>query len=77
VTLLSGAEDAARSVGGDALLSSGNAPALRELTRRRAYLPVPGNVHFFVKDGAGRCGLPRELDVWWLTRGDGESDGVF
>lgn len=77
LALLKAAERAARAFKADALLSSGNAEALRSLTRRRAYVRIPGNVHFLIKDNAERCRMPRKLSEWWLTRGDAESDGVF
>ena len=77
LALLAAAERAAREVGADAILSSASAKAFRALTRRRAYLRAPGNVHFFTKDPAETCSMPDELSAWWLTRGDGESDGVL
>lgn len=77
LALLKAAERAAWDLKADALLSSGNAEALRSLTRRRAYVSIPGNVHFLVKDDGEGCGMPRKLGDWWLSRGDADSDGVF
>lgn len=75
--LLGGVEDAARRDGADAVLATTAAPAAVAALRWQGYLPLPGNVHFFLRDTAGGTGLAGGLDRWWLQRGDGESDAVF
>lgn len=77
LALLAAAERGARELGADAILSSASAERFRALTRRRGYLRAPGNVHFFTRDSGNACGMPGKLGAWWLTRGDGESDGVL
>jgi hypothetical protein len=74
---LAAAERSARKHDADALLSSTPSDAFQPLLARRAYVRLPGNVHFFTKDTGATCAFPKELDAWWLTRGDGESDGAF
>jgi hypothetical protein len=76
-TLLSTAERTALRLGADALLCGATAAPLTAILRRRAYFRLPGNVHFFSKDPDKRHDFPAELSSWWLTRGDGESDGTF
>jgi GNAT superfamily N-acetyltransferase len=74
---LAGAEKAARAAGADALLATATDERVRALLRRRAYLDLPGNVHFMARvPDAGGDALPR-LGEWWLTRGDSEADEVF
>ena len=51
--------------------------AVRPLLRRRAYLPLPRNVHFMVRMPAGGPTLPQDLASFWLTRGDSEADEAF
>jgi GNAT superfamily N-acetyltransferase len=68
------AERAARAMGAHALLGGATAEAVHRLMARRAYLPVPANLHFVLR-GPADSGLPTTLDRWWVTRGDGESDG--
>jgi hypothetical protein len=77
LSLLAAAERVAAADGADALLATASHPALRSLLRRRAYLPLPGNVHFLLRDAAGGDPLPRTLDQWWLMRGDSAADDVF
>jgi len=74
---LAAAERSARRLGADALLNSAPAASMQPLLARRAYVRLPGNVHFFFKDADGTRAFPTDLSEWWLTRGDGESDGVF
>ncbi|HWN80777.1 MAG TPA: hypothetical protein VNM87_01655, partial [Candidatus Udaeobacter sp.] len=75
--LLAAAERGARAIAADALLVSATHAAVRPLLRRRAYLPLPRNVHCLVRMPAGGPPLPRELDRFWLTRGDSEADEAF
>jgi Acetyltransferase (GNAT) domain len=77
LALLAGAERAARADGADAILCSASHRALVRLLRRQIYLPLPGNVHFFHRDGTAAARWPRDLASWWLTRGDGGADEVF
>lgn len=74
---IAGAERAARDLGADALLCSASHPALAALLPRRAFLRLPGNVHFMARDDAGACALPQTLEEWWLTRGDSDADDSF
>jgi predicted N-acetyltransferase YhbS len=72
---LAGAERAAAEADADALLCTASHARLGSLLRRRAYLPLPGNVHLLAR-GAGLA-LPGALGDWWLTRGDSDADEVF
>jgi GNAT superfamily N-acetyltransferase len=74
---LAGAEALARGFDADAVLCSASHRRLRRLLPARAFIPIPGNLHVLVRDPGGACRLPRALDQWWLTRGDGDSDEVF
>ena len=71
---VAGAERAARAMGAHALLAGATCEPFLRLLRRRAYLPIPGNVHFLMRAPANQV-APGALDQWWVTRGDGESDG--
>lgn len=77
LAVLAAAEDAARDLGADALLCSASAPVVGRLLRARAYLPLAGNVHFLLRDELPGAAWPGRITDWWLTRGDGEADGVF
>lgn len=77
LSVLAEVERLAARLGADALLCSTSSPALRRLLSRRAYLAVPGNLHFFVQDRETPRTLPDRMESWWLARGDGESDGTF
>jgi GNAT superfamily N-acetyltransferase len=74
---LAGAEALARRLGAHALLCTASHPAVTGLLPRRAYVRLPGNVHFMLRDPKGRHRMPASLDAWWLTRGDAEADQVF
>lgn len=69
------AERLARSMGADAILATPSHDVFGPLLRRRAWVRLPGNVHFFMRDPDGEW--PPELRQWWLHRGDGHSDDVF
>ncbi len=77
LALLAAAEAAARGAGADALLATASHASLAPLLRRRAYVPVAGNVHFMARTPAAGPALPRALDAWWLTRGDSDADEAF
>jgi len=84
LALLGGVERAARAAGADAILCTTSQSALGRLLRRQAYLCLPGNVHFLLRDGRGegRGGTgaarwPQDLASWGLARGDGDADEVF
>jgi hypothetical protein len=78
LAVLGAAERLAREQGADAILCSAPHATLGRLLRRQGYLPLPGNVHFFVRDVTGEPpALAARLEEWWLTRGDGESDEAF
>jgi len=77
LALLGAVEQAARAAGADAILCTTSHRALTPLLRRRAYLRVPGNVHFFLRAAPGGERWPLDLASWWLARGDGKSDEVF
>jgi hypothetical protein len=70
-------ESTARRAGADALTCMTSHPTLVNLLRRQGYLPMAGNVHFFVRDVTGAGQWPIDLAQWWLGRGDGESDVSF
>ena len=75
--LLAAVERAARERDGDAILCSASHRAVARLLRRQMYVPLPGNVHFFHRDGTGGKRWPPQLASWWLMRGDGGADEVF
>ena len=77
LAVLLGAERAARNAGADALLCSATARSVQKLLRRRAYLPLPGNLHILARHPGGATDLPARLDDWWFTRGDSAADEVF
>jgi hypothetical protein len=77
LAVLRGVERAARAVGGDAILCTTSHHTLARLLRRQAYIRLPGNVHFFLRDTTAAARWPQDLQSWWLARGDGESDEVF
>lgn len=77
LTLVAGAEDLARQMGADVLLCSASHLAVRRLLLRRAFVPIPGNVHFLTRDAENSRSLPKQLSDWWLTRGDGNADEIF
>ncbi len=74
---LAAAEDLARELGADALLFSGSHGCLRPLLRKRAYIPVPGNVHVLVRGLPSHLQPVPDLHDWWLTRGDSNADESF
>jgi hypothetical protein len=77
LAILGAIESAARTVGADAITCMTSHPALVGVLRRQGYLPLAGNVHFFVRDVTGTAQWPTDLAQWWLGRGDGESDASF
>jgi hypothetical protein len=78
LAVLRGAEAVARAEKADGLVATMSSPRARALLRRRAYLSIPGNVHFLTRE-AGRAERrwPDRLEDWWITRGDGQSDGTL
>jgi hypothetical protein len=77
IAALRGAEAVARAEQADAILATMSSPLARSLLRRRAYLPVPGNVHFLTREAGPERRWPDRLEEWWITRGDGQSDGTL
>jgi hypothetical protein len=77
LALLAASEETAREVEADALLCSTSHRSLSPLLRRRAFVGLPGNLHFLVRDPAGNLALPQVLADWWLTRGDMDADETF
>ncbi|HEY9226266.1 MAG TPA: hypothetical protein VIP11_06450 [Gemmatimonadaceae bacterium] len=74
--LIKGAERVASELGAHAIMSSASVPGLPELLRSRAWLRMPATFHFSTHDMPGtESRFPASLDQWWLTRGDGGSDG--
>lgn len=74
---LAGAEHIARRMGADAILCSATHPAVTALLPRRAYLRMPGNIYFLIRDPQRALDLPTVLDAWWVTRGDDGADETF
>jgi hypothetical protein len=72
---LSGAERIAREWDADGVLATVSHPAAIRALQRRAWVRIPGNVHFLTRNASG-SGAPwsSSLEDWWLCRGDGESD---
>jgi GNAT superfamily N-acetyltransferase len=77
LALLAAAENAGRELGADALLISVSHPGTQRLFKRRAFLRIPGNVHFLFKGTPDTPSLPSGIDEWWLSRGDSSADEVF
>jgi hypothetical protein len=77
LAVLGGVERAARAAESDAILCTTGHRALAPLLRRQTYVPLRGNVHFFLRDGTGATPWPHDLGSWWLARGDAEADEVF
>lgn len=73
--LLACAERAALELGADALLASGTHRAFDRVVARRPTVDVPANVQLLLRV-PGIDSLP-PIGDWWLTRGDGDADGVF
>lgn len=73
--LLAGAERAARDLGGHALMSSATVTGLFRVQRERAWMPLPATLHFYAHDPNADLKTASDLGQWWLTRGDGGSDG--
>lgn len=73
---LRGADAAALALGADALLCSATMPALLEGLRRRAFVPVGGNLHLLVHPRGGAA-VPETLSVCHVMRGDACADDVF
>jgi hypothetical protein len=71
--LLHASVEQARSLEADAVLCGASHPALRRLLLRAGFLPVGRHVHLLIRE-RGEIALPRELESWWLTRGDGGAD---
>lgn len=74
---LAAAERAARALAADALLCSASHRSVVPTLWRRAFIRLPGNLHFLIKDVQGGPGLPHKLQDWWLTRGDSRADQTF
>jgi len=72
-----GAAAVARDLGGDVLLASTSSRWIGRLLMSQAWLPVPGNLHFLVRETDSARPWPKRLDGWWLMRGDMESDGAL
>lgn len=77
LAVVAAAEESARELEADALLCSASHRSLAPVLRRRAFLKLPGNVHFLTRNPIGHLALPKELADWWLTRGDSQADEVF
>jgi hypothetical protein len=75
IAALAGAERIAREWDADGILATMSHPAAILALRRRAWVRIPGNVHFLTRNVSG-AGIPwsSSLGHWWLCRGDGESD---
>jgi len=72
-----GAAGLTRRLGGDALLASTPSRWISRLLVGQAWIPMPGNLRFLVRETDPARSWPTSLDQWWLMRGDGESDGAF
>jgi hypothetical protein len=72
---LSGAEALARQWDADGLIASATHPMAISTLKRRAWLRIPGNLSFFVRDTSAAALAAGAMSAWWIMRGDGESDG--
>jgi GNAT superfamily N-acetyltransferase len=77
LALLAAAERTARDMDADAMLCTASHPSVTSALRRRAYVKLPGNIHFLVRDSNDAHAMPGSLADWWVTRGDANSDEVF
>jgi hypothetical protein len=77
IAAVRGAMALARDLGGEALLASTSSHWLGRLLLTQAWLPVPGNLRFLVRETDSSHSWPTHLEQWWLMRGDGESDGAL
>ena len=75
--LLRGAEYVSRDLGAHSLLFTASHRLASRASIRRGYLPLPGNVYAFFRDGSDRSIAPPPVDQWWLTRGDSRADEGF
>jgi ribosomal protein S18 acetylase RimI-like enzyme len=66
-----------RDLGGDAILASTPSRWMGRVLVSQAWVPVPGNLHFLVRETDPGRSWPTSLGQWWLMRGDGESDGAL
>jgi hypothetical protein len=72
LSLLGAVERRARHLQADVVVARMSASALRRPLKLQGYLPVPGNVHFFIRDvSSSGPHLHGPLGSWWLARGDG------
>jgi len=76
LALLGGIERAATAAASDAILCTTSNHALIRLLKRQAYIRLPGNLHFFLRDTTNAVRWS-DLPAWWLARGDGGADAVF
>jgi hypothetical protein len=72
-----GAAALTRQLGGDGILASTPSRWIGRLLVSQAWLPVPGNLCFLVRETNPAQAWPTGLGQWWLMRGDGESDGAL
>ena len=77
LAVLAGAEEMAREDGADALLCTASHSALRPLLNKRAFVPLPGNQHFMVRNPGNGGTITSSISRWWLTRGDSRADSPF
>jgi hypothetical protein len=77
IVVMRGAAALARDLGGDALLASTPSRWVGRLLVSQAWLPLPGNLRFLVRETDSARTWPTSLEHWWLMRGDGESDGAL
>src|SRR5438045_3858972 len=73
---LGGVARATIAAASDAILCTTSNHALVRLLKRQAYIPLPGNLHFFLRDTTDAVRWS-DLPAWWLARGDGGADAVF
>jgi hypothetical protein len=74
--VVAAAQRQAKALGADALLCSGTHAVLDTVLDRRGFFAIPGNLHFMARNDDDRI-FPEPATEWWLTRGDGRSDGAF
>ncbi len=68
-----GAESIARDRGAHALICSVSHRQVFKRLRHQGYATLPGTVRVLMKTGGG---FPPAVHDWWISRGDGEADGV-
>lgn len=72
---LAAAGRVARRLGADALLGSASHPVLESALKESGFVGLGGTLYFHLRVPEGKYSFSPNIRDWWLTRGDGSSDG--